>query len=47
MDAELLIGSKELVPVRTAIVDRPSRGPVVLPAILSSAGHDAVTRFAE
>ena len=47
MDAKLVTGNHELIPVRDTTVARPRHGQVVLPAILTSAGHDAVTRFAE
>jgi integrase/recombinase XerD len=47
MDAESLTNGHELVSVPTGVVGRPKTGPIVLPAILSSAGDDALTRFAE
>jgi site-specific recombinase XerD len=47
MDAKLLTASQELVTVPTRTVGHATRGQVVLPTILTSAGDDAVTRFAE
>jgi len=43
MEEEVLTTGKELVPVRTAI----SGTEITLPAIITSAGQNAVTRFAE
>ena len=47
MDVEILTRGKELVLVPTRAIDPANPGPIVLPSILTSAGDDAVTRFAE
>jgi site-specific recombinase XerD len=47
MDSQSLTNSKELVAVSTQAVASTKPTPIVLPTILTSAGNDAVTRFAE
>ncbi len=47
VDVEVLTTGNELVPVDTVAVSPSVTGPFVLPAILTTAGDDAVTCFAE
>jgi site-specific recombinase XerD len=47
MDAELLMSGNKLVPIPKPTSGAVATTRVVLPAILTSAGDDAVTRFAE
>ena len=47
MDAESLTTGNDLVPVREAVPSPQAKTTIVLPVLLTSAGDDAVTRFAE
>jgi site-specific recombinase XerD len=47
MDVKPSTAGQELVHVPIRVIDPVATGPIVLPAILTSAGDDAVTRFAE